>query len=367
MKIRLLLIGAGLVFALSCRGISSEATENVIKQGNAIVNLTVESDGTYNRDSLSCEIVWNTLLDVTNDGTWRIMKPAMFENGTAVVPMETLFSNRATLTIKSPKHQAIKHISLGLSQDCPLNLTIHLNKDNRIVKVDHSGGTGHIDTDGRRSSILMNYGSTTVTDKNDWEDYNRFLEWQMNDELPRNLRDAFRDVDLSDADKQRITDHLTLTYCTTRILPYVRRAKKWAVDFLGVNPDDIQQPPAEFYRFLNNIDFSPAVLEDFSNTLRQTCTNIMKDLPVGIKPIGNSPVAEWQSDVKNRLNGIIDNPTQLLLDLLTATSYFNQIQYDRTPLTSVQMANIREFYGDSDLGKIILDRNDNPFPNIFSL
>ncbi|MDE6535988.1 MAG: hypothetical protein K2K82_08300 [Muribaculaceae bacterium] len=338
--------------------------ENEVRQGFAKVNLAVESEGTWTADSLQCEILWTTLLDVTNDGTWRQLIPVYFQNGTAKVPMETFYRDNVCLDIKNKRGQVIESIGIGLHQDKPLSLTLKFDKNNHLVDVIHEGGTGRIDLSGRYSKILSDFGFTTITSAKDWEDSNRFLKWQIQSMMPENLK-SLTAADLTDDERQWIESDLTRTYCATRILPYVRRAKTWGVDFVGVNPDNIKQPDEEFYRFLNDCDFSSAMLNDFSHSLRFVCSNLLQDLPVGITPIGEKSVSDWQADTKARLSQVIDNPSQLLLDLLTMTSFFNQIQYDSTPLSEAQLENVRSFYGDSEIGKIILSRNANPFPNVF--
>ena len=338
--------------------------ENQVRQGFAEVNLAVESEGTWTADSLQCEILWTTLLDVTNDGKWRQLIPAMFHGGAAYVPMETLYRDNVCLDIKNTRGQIVESIGIGLHQDKPLNLTLKFDKNNHLVDVIHDGGTGRINYSGRYNNILSDFGTTIITSAKDWEDSNRFLEWQIQSMMPENLK-SLTTADLTDDERQWIESDLTRTYCATRILPYVRIAKTWGVDFVGVNPDNIQQPDVEFYRFLNDCDFSSVMLNDFSHSLRFVCSNLLRDLPLGITPIGDKPVSDWQADTKARLNVVIDNPSQLLLDLLTMTSFFNQIQYDSIPLSDAQIENVRSFYGNSEIGKIILSRNENPFPNVF--
>lgn len=350
---------------LNCYATTNSFTEeNAIKKGSAVVNLSVISEENLTADSIECEILWNTLLDITNDGKWRKLVPATFHNGSATVPMETLYRDGVTLTIKDKQNKRLGGIGIGLHQEKPLNLTLYFGKNNHLDSVAHSGGTGNVDDKGVYDKIIENFGTTTITNKDDWEDPNRFLAWQLTSMMPTNLSDAFNGVVISNAEKNWITQNLTLAYCAMHILPYEKRAKKWGVDFVGVDSTAIKQPPLEFFGFMNNLDYSPVMLNDFTNNLRQICNSILLDLPVGISPIGNTSINLWQADVKKRLKGIIDNPSQLLLDLLTATSYFNQIQYHERPLSATQISNIVKFYHGSDLEQILLDRNEHPFPNI---
>lgn len=339
---------------------------NVIKRGEAIVNLIVESESNLTADSLRCEILWSTLLDITNDGIFRVLNPVTIKDGSARVPMETLYRDGIAMEIKDVHNNYLGTLALGLHQSKPLNITLHFDKENHLIDVTHSGGTGNVDCNGQYDRIRSNFGNTTITDKEDWENPQRFLIWQLGSMLPENISEAFRDVDISETEKKWMVSNLTLLYCATSILPYEKRAKSWGVDFVGVDTTVIRQPPIEFFDFMNKLDYSSVMLNDFTNSLRQVCNNILTGIPIGITPIGETPIEVWQSDIKTRLRGIIDNPTQLLLDLLTATSYFNQIQYDNIPLSPKQVSNVYSFYCGSDLGSIILLRNENPFPNIIT-
>lgn len=362
---KLITLLVGLIFLLYVNCAASVLPENEVRIGYAMVNLAIESEDTLTVDSLQCEIMWTTLLDVTNDGTWRQLIPATIHKGVALVPMETLYRDNVCLNVKNKHGKIIRSIGIGLNQDSPLNLILKFDKNSELVDVIHEGGTGRIDSSDRYYKILSNFGSTTITNRKDWEDPSQFLKWQLESMMPENLKEI-ANVDLTREESQWIESDLTRTYYGLYILPYVRRAKQFGADFVGVNPDSIRQPNADFYRFLNNCDFSSSMLNDFSHCLRFVCSNLLKDLPVGITSIGNLPISLWQADTKDRLSQVIDNPSQLLLDMLTMTAFFDQIQYQSTSLSTAQIENIKNFYGNSEIGKIILYRNSFPYPNVLS-
>lgn len=332
--------------------------ENRISQGRAIVILSVKGDGTFSADSLVGEVYRKTLLDSSNDGSFRPMQPTYVVSGRAEVPMETLYCNGVGMTICDSRGNAITSMEIGLHQEEPLDITLIFDRENNIVGVEHSGGTGKVDLTGQNSRIRMNYGSTDITCKEDWEDSERYLQWQLTNMYPKNLKEALEGEPLNEGERLEIEKSLTRDYFVLHILPYVRRAKTWGKDFVGVNPDSIVQPPLSFYRFLNDCDLSADMLNDYTGNMHLICRNILYDLPVGIGPIGDTPIDQWQEDVRTRLTQVLDNPSQMLLDLLTATSYFDQIQYRGISLTQRQKGNIKQFYQSSDLGKIILLRND---------
>lgn len=131
-------------------------------------------------------------------------------------------------------------------------------------------------------------------------------------------------------------------------LDYNKTREKWAPD------GNRELPPLEYYSFLNEIDYDS--LLDFYPfvTPNQLTTKIIKNVPVGIEPIGDTPVAEWKAQTKEKLSKVMTNVPDILLDLLSASSYYLQLDEAHTPLTDKQKKNIAEGYS-NDLGKVILD------------
>ncbi|MDE6304804.1 MAG: hypothetical protein K2M01_08295, partial [Paramuribaculum sp.] len=131
-------------------------------------------------------------------------------------------------------------------------------------------------------------------------------------------------------------------------LDYNKTRERWAPD------GNRDLPPLEYYSFLNVIDYDS--LLDFYPfvTPNQLTTKIIKNVPVGIEPIGDTPVAEWKAQTKEKLSKVMTNVPDRLLDLLSASSYFLQLDEAHTPLSDKQKKNIAEGYS-NDLGKVILD------------
>ena len=74
-------------------------------------------------------------------------------------------------------------------------------------------------------------------------------------------------------------------------------------------------------------------------------------------PIGEQSVDEWQSESKIKLSKIINDPSELLLELLTATSYIMQLNDKNQLLSDRQVSNIRTRLN-KNLGAIVLACND---------
>ena len=76
-------------------------------------------------------------------------------------------------------------------------------------------------------------------------------------------------VEISDVERRWITRALERDYCLTRIVPYKERALTFGVDFANVDSSKIIAPECSFYRFLNNLDYSTDMLNDFPLGLRR--------------------------------------------------------------------------------------------------
>lgn len=116
-------------------------------------------------------------------------------------------------------------------------------------------------------------------------------------------------------------------------------------------------PPLEYYDFLNRIDFD--YLLDFIPfySPNHIAKRILKFLPVGIEPIGETPVRKWKADTKKKLGKVMKNVPDNLLDMLSASSYWLQLNEENTPFSPVQIKNISKGYK-NDLGKILLSQNE---------
>lgn len=138
-------------------------------------------------------------------------------------------------------------------------------------------------------------------------------------------------------------------------------AAKYVMDYVEIakmkNNLTVAEPPIEFYSFLSKIDFSNEFLMHFPLQPQKVILDkILGIKAAGIKAIGDTPVKEWQAGVREALIKAFE-PTDLLLDLLAAQSYVNQIVEDNKPLTAAQIENVKQGFN-NDLGKIILNRNE---------
>lgn len=116
--------------------------------------------------------------------------------------------------------------------------------------------------------------------------------------------------------------------------------------------------PFSEYSFLNSIDYSPLLLNNLNfSGMRPLIYNLLRFPDGGFEKIGDTQVQQWQSEANAKLSTAIDNPTQLLLDLMAGMSYMAQLE-NLQPLSSVQVKNVEQAFATNDIGKIILKTND---------
>lgn len=148
---------------------------------------------------------------------------------------------------------------------------------------------------------------------------------------------------------------------------WVKNSSKWwfaanyAMNYVLIakerNNLTLPEPPIEFYSFLKNVNFTDEFLTHFPmQSQKRLLDGILNISAAGIKPIGDAPVKDWQSGVRSALSKAFD-ASDLLLDILAAQSYVNQLTEQNKPLTATQISNIKSGFN-NDLSKIILSRNE---------
>jgi len=119
---------------------------------------------------------------------------------------------------------------------------------------------------------------------------------------------------------------------------------------------DGKELPIEFFRFLNDIDFSQLLTHDVVTGPNYMMRQMLSSPDLALLPIAEMPVADWQAKTKESLGRVMNDVPQLLLDMLSATSFVEQINNNR-PLSDTQIENVKAGYKD-DLGKLVLKLND---------
>ncbi len=331
------------------------SAENAIRMGKA--SLTVNLDAATSADSLRLSLFSRPLLfnDASNDPEWCQLE----RNGntwTGEIAMDMTRKDGNVLVVsKIGGITPLAQINVGLDQDNPLILSFSLDADGRISDAESSGGTGFTDWQNTLWTVRDNLTNARIApaDPEVYRDCEKFARFYAKPEileatdsvllsLPASLAESIR----QEFDRRN----------AAVLMSYRQYAVDFGGDIFGIDSTEISNPPVDYYRFLNTLDYSSSMLNDLSSSTRHLVDRILNIPALGIAPIADTPIAEWQSQLNEKLTQVIDDPTPLLIDLLTIDSYLQQIEYDHVPLTDTQIGNIKAHYSESDIVKFLIDR-----------
>lgn len=354
------------VLAIACHGqatTSATSTEsNAVKLGTASVEVSVS--GGYDADKLTMSALWTALLDnasISDNSVFLSLAPVEFtrsgDTWSAEIPMELQYKNNVPLRIAGTDGQPIGQIGMGLDQSNSLKIELKIDKDGNITDHSATGGTGIVDWAGKYNAMLDAW-ATTPEPKDDTYAYcDKYIKWETQTRLPSFIEESLALVpDATDAERRWIANEQTRRYMAGRLMDYEETARNFG------ECADPATPGPEYYRaFLNLLDYSPLLLDEMLPDLRRFTNALISKLE--ISPIGDTPVDQWQEGVRAKLSTVMDSPTQTLLDLLTATSYLEQLQEEHRQFTPAQVENIKAFFTTDDMGRLLLSRNENPYPS----
>lgn len=113
----------------------------------------------------------------------------------------------------------------------------------------------------------------------------------------------------------------------------------------------------DFFDFLSEIDFTQLYTHDVMTGPNYMMRKLLASPDLGMEPIKETSVSEWQAMAKAKLGEHMPSVPQMLLDLLSATSYSEQLKENK-PFSPTQIQNIKAGYSD-DLGLLLLKMNDS--------
>jgi len=163
---------------------------------------------------------------------------------------------------------------------------------------------------------------------------------------------AMKDVKFSAAGRNFTLNELKLLHLKGALLPYKERVEKWC-DL------SLQEPDIKYYTFLKTFDLNnPQYLYSASGFYYTVMQILLSVKALNIPPVSETPVEDWLNKVKATLSGLVGFDNGQFYDLLVANSYAMQFNDDVIPLSDKQKDNIKEYFGDGEIAKILLSRNE---------
>ncbi|MDR2147024.1 MAG: redoxin family protein [Tannerella sp.] len=125
----------------------------------------------------------------------------------------------------------------------------------------------------------------------------------------------------------------------------------------GYGKDSI--PPKldiSYYQFLKDYDLNNSdclYIINYLNVLQRILSNEIFAIP----PIEDTPVKEWLGGVKKTMADLVDFDKGMFYDLLASNAYSRQFNNEARPLSKKQIENIKTYWKDGDIAKILLQKN----------
>lgn len=132
---------------------------------------------------------------------------------------------------------------------------------------------------------------------------------------------------LREPERAMVSDNLKKFIYSSFYLRYDRLRDHYAPEG---NKD---MPPLEYYRFLNDINYDSLTDYILLYSPQHFTKKMLDFFPIKIDPIGETPVGEWQQATKAKLSQVIDSVPDVLLNLLSATSFNLQLDEELKPFS----------------------------------
>jgi hypothetical protein len=176
------------------------------------------------------------------------------------------------------------------------------------------------------------------------------------------LKSSINDSILSGKAKNFITDECKLKYLKGCLLTYHDYiARNYMNTKPKGEPDNFtpQEPKRSYYAFLKDFNLSnPQYLYNGLGTYTEVLQTILSNETLSIPAIKDTPIQDWLKVVKTTMADLIGSDKGLFYDMLVANAYARQFNKELKPLTDIQKENIRSYFKNEEITKILLKRNE---------
>jgi len=180
----------------------------------------------------------------------------------------------------------------------------------------------------------------------------------MVERLKRSINDSI----LSGKAKNYITDECKLKYLNGSLLTYHDYiARNYRNTKPKGEPDNFtpQEPKRSYYAFLKDFNLgNPQYLYNGMGTYTEVLQTILSNEKLNIPAIKDTPIQDWLKEVKKNIADLIGSDKGLFYDLLVANAYARQFNNELKPLSDKQKENIRSYFKDEEIAKILLRKNE---------
>lgn len=120
---------------------------------------------------------------------------------------------------------------------------------------------------------------------------------------------------------------------------------------------NVNKPDLSYYTFLKDYDLgNPYYL--YSEVYGQVFQTILRNEIFNIPEIEEIPINEWLAGVKMTMKDLIGTDKGLFYDMIISQAYMRQLSYQLEPFSEKQIQNIKDYFGDTGMEKILLRKNE---------
>jgi thiol-disulfide isomerase/thioredoxin len=176
--------------------------------------------------------------------------------------------------------------------------------------------------------------------------------------IPEVLKPVDNNTRFSKSAKQILTAEIKFACIYHQLFnynSYIKKAylTKYKTDSLPKEFQVVDKSYFSFLRYFNLNDPSNLTSSFYPYIIQSLLGNEILSIPA----IGDKPVDKWLIKVKEILKGDIGSNTGLFYDLLVSNSYAKQLNA-KTPLTEIQIENIKSYFTNPSFIKILTYKND---------
>jgi thiol-disulfide isomerase/thioredoxin len=191
------------------------------------------------------------------------------------------------------------------------------------------------------------------------EDFSHYaIEKLMVERLKRSVNDSI----LSEKARNLITDECKLSYLNEFLLDYCGyMSRNYKNTKTKGSPDDFtpQEPGRSYYAFFKTFNFNdPQYLYNGLNLYTEVLQTILLNKTLNIPAIRDTSIKDWLKEVKAIMADLIGSDTGLFYDVLAANAYARQFNNELKSLSDKQKENIRSYFENEEITKILLKRNE---------
>jgi len=189
------------------------------------------------------------------------------------------------------------------------------------------------------------------------EEFSHFaIEKLMVQRMKRSIIDSL----ISDKAKNLITNQFRLMYLGGCLLTYKDYITLNYHNFKPKGEQDnftAQEPNRSYYAFLKDFNLSdPQYL--YNDRYPKVLNYLLSNKTLNIPAIKDMPIEVWLKEVKTVMADLIGSDTGLFYDLLAANAYALQFNNELKPLSDIQKDNIRSYFKNKEITKILLNKNE---------